>query len=78
MSDNKDNKKKGFFARLFGSSDAPKESKKEVSSVQNIEEIPAEGKVITEVLSKSALNKMKTADIVALAKDNIKQPWIGK
>ena len=70
MSDNKDNKKKSFFARLFGGSDAPKESIKEVSSVEDIEEIPAKGRAVSEVLSKTALNKMKKADIVEAAKEN--------
>ena len=60
MSDNKDNKKKGFFASLFGRSDAPKKSK-------DIEKSPP---VSNDIPSISALNKMKKADIVASAKDN--------
>jgi large subunit ribosomal protein L19 len=60
MSDNKDNKKKGFFASLFGSSDAPKKSK----------DIEKSSPVSDDIPSISALNKMKKADIVASAKDN--------
>ena len=60
MSDNKDNKKKGFFSRLFGRSSSPNEN--------NIQEKTSENK--SEIPSKSALNKMKKADIVSIAKDN--------
>ena len=60
MSDNKDNKKKGFFSRLFGGSSSPNEN--------NIQEKTSENK--SEIPSKSALNKMKKADIVSIAKDN--------
>tara|TARA_A100000164_G_C21717811_1_gene681362 strand:- start:75 stop:863 length:789 start_codon:yes stop_codon:yes gene_type:complete len=60
MSDNKDNKKKGFFASLFGRSDAPKKSK----------DIEKSSPVSDDIPSISALNKMKKADIVASAKDN--------
>ena len=60
MSDNKDNNKKGFFSRLFGGSNAPEQTKTEVTSSEQISEIP----------SISALNKMKKADIVSVAKDN--------
>ena len=60
MSDSKENKKKGFFSRLFGGSSAPKEPKKEEISIEDTREIP----------TKSALNKMKKADIVAVAKEN--------
>ena len=35
MSDNKDNKKKGFFASLFGRSDAPKKSK-DIESIKSM------------------------------------------
>ena len=60
MSDNKDNKKKGFFASLFGRSDAPEKSK----------DIEKSSPVSDDIPSISALNKMKKADIVASAKDN--------
>ena len=60
MSENKENEKKGFFSRLFGGSTASKDT-----------EVAAENPVETiELPTKSALNKMKKADIVALAKDN--------
>ena len=54
MSDSKDSKKKGFFSRLFGGLSAPKETENEVTKPQDSAEIP----------TKSALNKMKKADIV--------------
>ena len=60
MSNNKDNNKKGFFSRLFGRSNASEQTKTEVTSSEQISEIP----------SISALNKMKKADIVSVAKDN--------
>ena len=60
MSDNKDNNKKGFFSRLFGGSNASEQTKTEVTSSEQISEIP----------SISGLNKMKKADIVSVAKDN--------
>ena len=60
MSDSKENKKKGFFSRLFGRSSAPEKPKKEEISIEDTREIP----------TKSALNKMKKADIVAVAKEN--------
>ena len=60
MSDSKENKKKGFFSRLFGGSSAPEEPKKEETRIEETREIP----------TKSALNKMKKADIVAVAKEN--------
>ena len=60
MSDSKENKKKGFFSRLFGGSFAPEEPKKEEIRTEDTREIP----------TKSALNKMKKADIVAVAKEN--------
>ena len=60
MSDNKDNKKQGFFSRLFGGSSSSNEN--------NIQEKTSENK--SEIPSKSALNKMKKADIVSIAKDN--------
>ena len=60
MSDSKENKKKGFFSRLFGGSSAPEEPKKEEIRIEDTREIP----------TKSALNKMKKADIVAVAKEN--------
>ncbi len=53
-------KKKGFFSRLFGGSTASKDT--EVAAENPVESI--------ELPTKSALNKMKKADIVALAKDN--------
>ena len=60
MSENKDNNKKGFFSRLFGGSNASVQTKTEVTSSEQSSEIP----------SMSALNKMKKADIVSVAKDN--------
>jgi len=60
MSDNKDNKKKGFFSRLFGGLSSSKEKNNEVTSPKDSVEIP----------TKSALNKMKKADIVNAAKEN--------
>ena len=58
MSDNTDNKKKGFFSRLFGGSDTPKEtSNTKPTSIEN-DEIP----------SLSSVKKMKKADIVDSAK----------
>jgi large subunit ribosomal protein L19 len=60
MSDSKENKKKGFFSRLFGDSSAPEEPKKEETRIEDTGEIP----------TKSALSKMKKADIVAVAKEN--------
>ena len=60
MSDNKDNNKKGFFSRLFGGSNASVQTKTEVTSSEQSSEMP----------SMSALNKMKKADIVSVAKDN--------
>ena len=60
MSDNKDNKKQGFFSKLFGGLLSSNEN--------NIQEKTSENK--SEIPSKSALNKMKKADIVSIAKDN--------
>ena len=60
MSDSKDSKKKGFFSRLFGGLSTPKETENEVTKPQDSVEIP----------TKSALNKMKKADIVDVAKQN--------
>ena len=60
MSDSKEKKKKGFFSRLFGGLSSPEETSKEEISIKETKEIP----------SKSALNKMKKADIVAVAKEN--------
>ena len=60
MSDSKENKKKGFFSRLFGRLSASEQPKKEEISIEDTREIP----------TKSALNKMKKADIVAVAKEN--------
>ena len=60
MSDNKDNKKQGFFSKLFGGSSSSNENNTQEKTSENKSEIP----------SKSALNKMKKADIVSIAKDN--------
>ncbi len=60
MSDNKDNKKKGFFSRIFGGSSTPEEVKNEVNVPQDSSELP----------TKSSLSKMKKADIVNVAKEN--------
>ena len=59
MSDNKDNKKKGFFSNLFSGFGSSKQSKEEESTSNNSNDIP----------SKAALNKMKKADIVSVAKE---------
>ena len=65
MSDNNDNKKKGFFSRIFGDLSTPKETKpKEAKKEQS-----TEAETIS-IPNKSALNKMKKADIVAVAKEN--------
>ena len=60
MSDNKDNKKKGFFSRIFGGSSTPEEVKNEANVPQDSSELP----------TKSSLSKMKKADIVNVAKEN--------
>ena len=60
MSDNKDNKKQGFFSKLFGGFSSSNENNTQEKTSKNKSEIP----------SKSALNKMKKADIVSIAKDN--------
>ena len=71
MSNTEDNKKKGFFSRLFGVFGASKEPEQVVSSDEDIIEAPSEDpKVNTESISKTALNKMKKADIVEAAKEN--------
>ena len=71
MSNTEDNKKKGFFSRLFGRFGASKEPEQEVSSDEDIIKTPSEDpKANTESISKTALNKMKKADIVEAAKDN--------
>ena len=65
MSDNNDNKKKGFFSRIFGDLSTPKETKpKEAKKEQS-----TEAETIS-IPNQSALNKMKKADIVAVAKEN--------
>ena len=71
MSNTEDNKKKGFFSKLFGGFGASKELEQVVSSDEDITEKPSEdSKVNTESISKTALNKMKKADIVEAAKEN--------
>ncbi len=65
MSDNNDNKKKGFISRIFGGFSAPKETKPKV--VKKDQSTEAE---TISIPNKSALNKMKKADIVAVAKEN--------
>ena len=71
MSNTEDNKKKGFFSRLFGGFGASKESEQAVSSDENIIKTPSEDpKVNAESISKTALNKMKKADIIEAAKEN--------
>ena len=60
MNDSKENKKKGFFSRLLGGFSRPKEE------VIN-DPITSESK---DIPSKSALNKMKKADIVEAAKNH--------
>ena len=58
MSNNKDNKKKGFFARLFGGSNTSKESNNAKPTPIEKDEIP----------TLSSVKKMKKADIVDSAK----------
>ena len=71
MSNTEDNKKKGFFSRLFGGFGSSKEPEQAVSSDEDIIEASSEDpKVNTESISKTALNKMKKADIVEAAKEN--------
>ena len=88
MSDNKETKKKGFFSRLLGGSDAvDKSNELEKNEVVDGSESLSKGKealsthatdddtnAITEpskpkanTFSKTALNKMKKADIVSAA-----------
>ena len=59
MSNNDDNKKKGFFSRLFGgiSSVSDKKTEEEIKNVAS--ELP----------SLTSLNKLKKADIVETAKN---------
>ena len=57
MSENKENEKKGFFSRLFGGSTASKDT--EVAAENPVESV--------ELPTKSALNKMKKAELVELA-----------
>ena len=55
MSDNKDNKKKGFFARLFGGSNTSKESNNAKPTPIEKDEIP----------TLSSVKKMKKATLLA-------------
>ena len=59
MSNNKDNNKKGFFARLFSGSDTSKDTSNTDTPSTESKDIP----------SLSAVKKMKKADIVDTAKD---------
>ena len=68
MSDNKDNKKKGFFSNLFRGFGSSKQSKAEESTSNNL--IESSSNNLNDIPSKSALNKMKKADIVSAAKDH--------
>ena len=60
MSDKQDQKKKGFFSRLFGAITSSQKTITEEKSSQNLSELP----------TMSALKKMKKADIVNVAKEN--------
>ena len=60
MSDSKDNKKQGFFSRIFGGNSSSKESSNTSDSPKQNIELP----------TKTTLNKLKKADLVALAKEN--------
>ena len=60
MSEYKEKEKKGFFSRLFGGLTGSKDTEVVAEKPEESIELP----------TKSALNKMKKADIVALAKDN--------
>ena len=66
MSDNKDNKKKGFFSNLFSGFRSSKQSKSEESSSKNLKDSSSDN--LNDIPSKTALNKMKKADIVSVAK----------
>ena len=65
MSDNNENKKKGFFSRIFGGFSSPKETKPKEAKKEQSTEVET-----ISIPNKSALNKMKKADIVAVAKEN--------
>ena len=78
MSDTKDTKKKGFFSKLLGRSDAvdaskeqekPENLKGSAPKSDNVSEASSaeSNKGLESALSKSALTKMKKADIVAAA-----------
>ena len=67
MSDNKDNKKKGFFSRIFGGSSTPEETKNVPEETKNVVSEPQESNGVP---TKASLNKMKKADIVDVAKKN--------
>ena len=90
MSDNKETKKKGFFSRLLGGSDAVDKSNeleknevidgsKSISKGEEALSTPATDDVTNEItepskpksntLSKTALSKMKKADIVSAASE---------
>ena len=66
MSDNKDNKKKGFFSNLFSGFGSSKQSKSEESSSKNLKDSSSDN--LNDIPSKTALNKMKKADMVSVAK----------
>ena len=66
MSDNKDNKKKGFFSNLFSGFRSSKQSKSEESSSKNLKDSSSDN--LNDIPSKTALNKMKKADLVSVAK----------
>ncbi len=68
MSDNKDNKKKGFFSNLFRGFGSSKQSKAEESTSSNL--IESSSNNLNDIPSKTALNKMKKADIVSAAKEH--------
>ena len=68
MSDNKDNKKKGFFSNLFRGFGSSKQSKAEESTTNNL--IESSSNKLKDIPSKTALNKMKKADIVSAAKEH--------
>ena len=79
MSDKKKTKKKGFFARLFGGSDSSLQNNEAQieEAVEGVKQSVVEAETVTEeatkqldLPSKTSLNKMKKADIVATAKEH--------
>ena len=79
MSDKKKTKKKGFFARLFGRLDSSLQNNEAQieEAVEEVKQPAVEAETVTEeatkqldLPSKTSLNKLKKADIVATAKEH--------